>query len=200
MDRLLGAGQRLTRVQLSYGNLTQLPVEMCYALPNLESLSLWNNKIASLPPQLALLTNLTELDLTRNCLTSLPGRIVEVEGNRLECFPVEVGRMERLMAPQGRLFTTTNPLLSPSLVDQQRALPKSLPAQPTLKELAARPRLPVDLERYLDEHARCSVCGRFVWAVFVEELRYRVIRFRHMPVVYRCCSLTCLQRIDDHPT
>ncbi|ELR24643.1 uncharacterized protein ACA1_172490 [Acanthamoeba castellanii str. Neff] len=89
-----------------------------------------------------------------------------------------------------------------------RALPKSLPAQPTLKELAARvlltsphqPRLPVDLERYLDEHARCSVCGRFVWAVFVEELRYRVIRFRHMPVVYRCCSLTCLQRIDDHPT
>jgi hypothetical protein len=164
-------------------------------------------------------------------------RSLQVEGNRLECFPVEVGRMERLMAPQGRLFTTTNPLLSPSLVDQQRALPKSLPAQPTLKELAARvlltsrsspsppstssssspssssssasspppspahqPRLPVDLERYLDEHARCSVCGRFVWAVFVEELRYRVIRFRHMPVVYRCCSLTCLQRIDDHPT
>lgn len=163
-------------------------------------------------------------------------RSLQVEGNRLECFPVEVGRMERLMAPQGRLFTTTNPLLSPSLVDQQRALPKSLPAQPTLKELAARvlltsrssplpsppstssspssstsstpsspssahqPRLPVDLERYLDEHARCSVCGRFVWAVFVEEPRYRVIRFRHMPVVYRCCSLACLQHIDDHPT
>jgi hypothetical protein len=165
-------------------------------------------------------------------------RSLLVEGNRLGCFPVELGRMERLMSPQGRLFFTTNPVLPPTLVDQQRAVAKALPGQPTLMELAARTiltsrssssisspsptstapsspstttttsagagradaRLPLDLERYLDEYSRCSVCGRFVWAVFVEELRYRVLRFRNVPVVYRCCSLACLRRIDDHPT
>jgi hypothetical protein len=146
-------------------------------------------------------------------------RSLQVEGNQLECFPVEIARMERLMSQEGRLFFTTNPLLSPSLVDQQRARPKSMLAFPTLKELSGRAlltsrspppqgearsggegegqaALPMDLERYLDEHARCSVCGRFVWAAFVEEVRYQVIRFRHMPVVYRCCSLHCLGRID----
>lgn len=190
-----------------------------------------------------------------------------VEGNELECFPVELSGMEQKEKPLSRFLYSTNPLLSPLLVDARRRKPTTFVPFPSLTELAARlvlmmrsssssssassssatssadvdssgmdssstsrsstgedqdgtseenrerthadndgrrqrdrqqgdVSLSVDLERYLDEYARCSVCGQFVWSSYVEDLRYEILRLRYLPLVYRCCSLACVRRID----
>jgi len=67
-------------------------------------LSLWSNRLSSLPPEIGKLQKLTELNLNSNQLSSLPAEIGKLENltelnlskNQLSSLPAEIGKLENL--------------------------------------------------------------------------------------------------------
>ena len=71
------AAEGATELDLSNNQLASPPPEIT-KLTNLTSLVLDNNQLTSLPPEIAKLTNLTSLDLDNNQLTGLPPEITKL--------------------------------------------------------------------------------------------------------------------------
>ena len=90
-------------LNLSYNNLTQLPVEIGQ-LTQLTKLDLSNNNITHLPVEIGQLTQLATLNLSNNKLTHLPVEIgqltqltlLDLQINKLTQLPVEIGQLTQL--------------------------------------------------------------------------------------------------------
>ena len=93
----------IKHLDLSYNNLTQLPVEICQ-LTQLTKLNLYNNNITHLPVEIGQLTQLTTLLLCNNKLTQLPVEIgqltqlttLDLSTNNLTNLPAEIGQLTQL--------------------------------------------------------------------------------------------------------
>jgi internalin A len=66
--------KQLTELDLSSGQITQIPVEV-FELAPVEVLNLNNNRLATIPEAITRLHNLTLLDLSDNQLTTVPVRL-----------------------------------------------------------------------------------------------------------------------------
>ena len=99
----IGQLTQLTILYLSNNNITHLPVEIGQ-LTQLTELYLDYNKLNQLPVEIGQLTQLTELDLNYNKLTQLPVEIgqltqlteLNLSGNILTHLPVEIGQLTQL--------------------------------------------------------------------------------------------------------
>jgi len=93
----------IKHLNLSYNNLTQLPVEIGQ-LTQLTTLNLSLNKLTHLPVEIGRLTQLTELILYGNKLTQVPveiGQLTQLtelylSHNNLTQLPVEIGQLTQL--------------------------------------------------------------------------------------------------------
>ena len=94
----------IKKLDLSYKNLTQLPVEIGQ-LTQLTELNLsFNNNLTQLSVEIGQLTQLTELYLRNNQLTKLPVEIgqltqltrLDLSNNNLTQLPVEIGQLTQL--------------------------------------------------------------------------------------------------------
>jgi Leucine-rich repeat (LRR) protein len=65
-------GSKIVALNLSGNNLIELPSVVCTAFPNLQNLSVENNKLQALPEQIGTLTQLEVLEASDNKLTRLP--------------------------------------------------------------------------------------------------------------------------------
>ena len=99
----IGHLTQLTRLYLQNNNITHLPVEIGQ-LTQLTTLLLCNNKLTHLPVEIGQLTQLTTLHLYNNKLTNLPAEIgqltqlttLHLSLNKLTHLPVEIGQLTQL--------------------------------------------------------------------------------------------------------
>ncbi len=108
VEDLLGLAQ-LRLLDVSRNGLSEWPAGLLAALPNLHTLRLGGNRLGALPESLGAHAGLTELDLSGNALSALPGgafqglgalRRLLLDGNLLEELPAGlfegVGQLEEL--------------------------------------------------------------------------------------------------------
>ena len=90
-------------LNLSYNNLTQLPVEIRH-LTQLTTLNLSHTNLTHLPVEIGQLTQLTTIYLSNNKLTQVPVEIwqlaqlttLDLQANKLTQLPVEIGQLTQL--------------------------------------------------------------------------------------------------------
>ena len=109
-------------------------------LPKLQSLSLSDNKVESLPPTLAQLTNLHSLNLHNNKLTTLPMEILQLWNLR------ELSLRENPLVVRFVRDLSFNP---PSLLELSARTVKTASIKYTVEDI------PQHLMRYLDSARRC---------------------------------------------
>jgi Leucine-rich repeat (LRR) protein len=76
--RLDGLRKEITKINLPYAELSQLPPEIC-GLENVEELSLEGNKLKDLPPGLGSMSKLTTVNLSDNQLKKVPSALAELK-------------------------------------------------------------------------------------------------------------------------
>ncbi|KAJ8274212.1 hypothetical protein COCON_G00088370 [Conger conger] len=114
-----------TRADLSRNRLWELPAEVCMFV-SLESLTLYQNCLRSLPESLVNLQALTHLNISRNQLSSLPAHVCSLPlkvliacNNKLLSLPEELGQLRQLT----ELDVSCNEIqMLPSQVSQLEAL------------------------------------------------------------------------------
>ncbi|MFB8792263.1 MAG: COR domain-containing protein [Potamolinea sp.] len=120
----------MTRLSLKNNRLTSLPREIAQ-LTNLVELSLRNNQLTNLPREIAQLTNLELLSLSNNRLTSLPREIAQL--TNLEVLSLSNNQLTNL---PGEIAQLTN-LKRLSLHDNQlTSLPREIAQLTNLTELS----------------------------------------------------------------
>ena len=106
------------RLDLSFVGLGQIPLELITLLANVDSFSkciLHGNELRAIPAAVQELTQLTQLDLSRNLLSELhPGigrltnlEVLDLRWNKLETLPPQIGRLTKLQ----RLLLASNTIV-----------------------------------------------------------------------------------------
>ncbi|XP_030631172.1 leucine-rich repeat-containing protein 59 [Chanos chanos] len=91
-------------LDLSLGNLTDVPVKELAAIPKATVLDLSCNNLVTLPPEFCSLTHLVKIDLSKNQLTSLPDELgqlcnlqhLDLLNNKLTTLPVSFSQLRSL--------------------------------------------------------------------------------------------------------
>lgn len=94
----------LKSLNLTECNLSKFPLAVSY-LPNLETLSLWNNKISSIPDELYSITSLKHLTIGNNNLSNLSPKIsqlinlesFESSSTNIRVYPNEMTKLKKLI-------------------------------------------------------------------------------------------------------
>mmetsp|Transcript_19219 Transcript_19219/g.47141 ORF Transcript_19219/g.47141 Transcript_19219/m.47141 type:complete len:382 (+) Transcript_19219:141-1286(+) len=95
----------LKSIDLGFNKLTVLPGDLIIKFaPTLRSLTLWNNLLVALPPEIVLCTNLTELKVGNNHIPILPEKLgsmqsllkFDASGNRITELPRTLSHLQEL--------------------------------------------------------------------------------------------------------
>jgi len=103
MEEALANPDSVVRLRLR-ARLTEIPVEVFTAFPNLVELNLSRNQLKTLPAAISMLKNVKRLIVDRNKLATLPSEIGQMESlqelilnrNELSTLPKEIGKLENL--------------------------------------------------------------------------------------------------------
>lgn len=122
------------RLNLSRNHIAMIPRSLCFSLRNLSSLSLFSNKLSSLPQNIGSLSSLTVLDVANNQLTKLPASLFKVKG--LLILNVSNNKLRRIDSALSSLVSLEELVLSgnPTLV----SLPASIKDLRSLTTLDVR--------------------------------------------------------------
>ncbi|CAK4129559.1 unnamed protein product [Aphanomyces euteiches] len=96
--------RELVALRVTGHGLTYIPTELAEQLPSLQVLTLISNALESLPENIGLLQHLSEVDLTKNKLKTLPASFckltnltyLNLSNNALESLPDDFGNLFRL--------------------------------------------------------------------------------------------------------
>ncbi|KAI8047794.1 hypothetical protein BDF21DRAFT_433983 [Thamnidium elegans] len=175
-----------------YGNYIESINLRLFRLKNLSVLSLRNNRLTTVPPEIALLENLVELSLGNNQLKSIPAELLRLKKLELlsllpnPFLPLPTDKPHRLVCKQSKptlVEITTRSLLSQPddlIKDNQCILPTEL----------------LTKFQSISKTNHCEHCKLLFHIPDIEEVVWRsVLGNHHIPVLYRFCSIQCSHKL-----
>lgn len=178
-----------------YGNDLQCINPLLFHLKSLTVLSLRNNRLTTIPSDIALLENLVELSLGNNQLQTIPGELLRLDKlTTLSLFPNPFLPLPSDQCHRKRIQQRRSSLTEIST--------RQILATNTSEDMIKRNHtiLPIDIIQRFQSISKvnyCELCKLSFHVPDIEEIIWRtVLGNHHVPTVFRFCSVRCCNKFS----